>query len=177
MQGRNEIEDVHRVEFEIVLDVIVVPDVARIEVAGYGPTKAICDRMKVETPQDARFSLQYCVAALLHLGGVRLAAFAPETLARADLRAFMPRVGVTVDPEIAAAYPGRRQARLSVTLTDGRVLERFQPTRKGDPDDPLSDAELFEKFDELTAGVLPREAAERLKGLVMSSDDLPGLAT
>ena len=152
-------------------------DIARIEVAGYGPTKAICDRMKVETPQDARFSLQYCVAALLHLGGVRLAAFAPETLARADLRAFMPRVGVTVDTEIAAAYPGRRQARLSVTLTDGCVLERVQPTRKGDPDDPLSDAELFEKFDELTAGVLPREAAERLKGLVMSSDDLPGLAT
>lgn len=149
-------------------------DVAQIEVAGYGPTKSICDRMEVNSARDARFSVQYCTAALLHMGGVRLAAFAPEALARADLRAFMPRVRVTEDPAIAAAYPGRRQARLRVTLTDGTVLDHFQPTRKGDPDDPLSDAELFAKYDELALGVLAADDARRLKDTVMSSGDLPG---
>jgi 2-methylcitrate dehydratase PrpD len=149
-------------------------DVTRIEVAGYGPTKAICDRMEVNSARDARFSVQYCTAALLHLGGVRLAAFTPATLARADLRAFMPRVHVSEDPEIAAAYPGKRQARLRVTLTDGTVLDHFQPTRKGDPDDPLSDADLFAKYDELALGVLAADDASRLKHVVMSSADLPG---
>jgi 2-methylcitrate dehydratase PrpD len=149
-------------------------EVVRIEVSGYAATKAICDRLEVDSARDARFSVQYCTAALLHLGGVRLAAFAPEMLARADLRGFMERVTVTEDTRIAAAYPGRRQARLRVTLTGGTVLERFQPTRKGDPDDPLSDAELFEKYDELTAEVLAPAAARRLRDLVMSSGDLPG---
>lgn len=149
-------------------------DVARIEVHGYGPTKSICDRMGVNSARDARFSVQYCAAALLYTGGVRLAAFAPEALAREDLRAFMPKVTVTEDPEIAARYPARRQARLNITLTSGEVIEHFQPTRKGDPDDPLTDAELFEKYDELTAKVLSPEDAMKLRDVIMNSDDLPG---
>lgn len=150
-------------------------DVERIEVSGYGPTVSICDRMDVNTARDARFSVQYCTAALLHLGGVRLAAFTPEALNRADLRAFMSRVSVTEDAEIAAAYPVKRQARLKIILKSGQALEHFQPTRKGDPDDPLTDAELIEKYDELAREVLPPETADDLRKIIMTSDDLPGL--
>jgi 2-methylcitrate dehydratase PrpD len=130
--------------------------------------------MQVETPRDARFSVQYCVAALMHMGGVRLAAFGPDALARADLRAFMPKVTVHEDQSITAAYPAKRQAGLTITLTSGDVITHFQPTRKGDPDDPLTDADLLEKYDELTAGVLTPTEAARLKHLIMQSDDLPG---
>ena len=149
-------------------------NVSAIAIAGYGATVAICDRMQVETPRDARFSVQYCVAALMHMGGVRLAAFGPDALARADLRAFMPKVTVHEDQSITAAYPAKRQAGLTITLTSGDVITHFQPTRKGDPDDPLTDADLLEKYDELTAGVLTPTEAARLKHLIMQSDDLPG---
>lgn len=149
-------------------------DVARIEIHGYGPTVAICDRMEVNNARDARFSVQYCAAALLHTGAVRLLAFTPEALARPDLRDFMNKVTVVEDGQIAAAYPARRQARLKIALNSGEVIEHFQPTRKGDPDDPLTDAELFEKFDELAAEVLDAEESARLRDAIMSSDDLPG---
>ena len=150
-------------------------DVARIEIHGYGPTVAICDQMEVITPRDARFSVQYCAAGLLYTKGVRMAAFTPESLARADLRAFMSKVQLREDPEIAARYPAQRQAQIKVTLTSGEVLDHFQPTRKGDPDDPLSDADLFEKYAELTAGVVSTEDAARLRDRIMTSDDLPGM--
>ncbi len=143
-------------------------DIAGIEVFGYGPTQSICDRMEVVSARDARFSLQYCVGALLVMGGVRLSAFTPEAMARPEIRALMQKVTVAVDPEIAAAYPGRRMARLRVTLTDGRVLEHFQQTRKGDPDDPLSDAELAAKFDELAATLLTPAAAGALKQQILT---------
>ncbi len=149
-------------------------DVARIEILGYGPTVAICDRMQVITPRDARFSVQYCTAALLYTGGVRMAAFTPEAMARGDLRTFMHKVQVREDAEIAARYPAQRQAKIKVTLTSGEVLEHFQPTRKGDPDDPLSDAELFEKYDELTTGVVNAQDAAQLRDTIMTSRDLPG---
>ncbi|MGP9788796.1 MmgE/PrpD family protein [Roseinatronobacter sp. NSM] len=148
-------------------------DVAHIAVQGYGPTAAICDRLRVDSAADARFSVQYCAAALLHLGGVRLDAFTPASLARADLRAFMPKVTVTADPQIAAAYPARRQARLIITFTNGDVVTHFQPTRKGDPDDPLTDTDLFEKFAELTSGVLDPKVAGGLRDRIMLSDDVP----
>jgi 2-methylcitrate dehydratase PrpD len=149
-------------------------DIETIAISGYGATAAICDRTEVESPRDARFSIQYCVAALMHLGNVRLAAFTPDAMARSDIRGFMGKVSVREDAELAAAYPGKRQARLAITLKDGRVLEHFQRTRKGDPDDPLTDAELLDKFDELAATALQREDALQLKQQIMEGDALPG---
>jgi 2-methylcitrate dehydratase PrpD len=106
-------------------------DVALIHVGGYGPTKTVCDRPHAVTEQDARFSMQYCAAALLRLGGVRLAAFEPANLVRPDIRADMAKVSVSIDPELQDAYPGRRAApvigsdammRLEGALLDGAVL-------------------------------------------------------
>ncbi|MFC7705447.1 MmgE/PrpD family protein [Plastorhodobacter daqingensis] len=152
-------------------------DVKRIEVQGYAATQSICDRMQVNSPRDARFSLQYCIGALLVLGRVRMAAFTPEALALPEIRAVMPRVTVAVDAGIAAAYPRRRMARVRVELTDGRVLERFQQTRKGDPDDPLSDAELAAKFDELAGAVLdPATVAPLREQILVAGDCLGALA-
>lgn len=147
-----------------------VDDVKKIEVLGYGPTRSICDRMQVATPRDARFSLQYCMGALLVLGQVRLGAFTAEALAMDEIRAIMPRVTIAVDDEIAAAYPRRRMAKLRVELVDGRVLERFQHTRKGDPDDPLSDVELSAKFDDLAATMLAPAEVNMLRQQILEGD-------
>ena len=152
-------------------------DIRSLTVHGYGPTAAICDRTVVETARDARFSVQYCVGALLSIGRVRMEAFTPEALAREDIQAVMPKVTVVEDPEIAAAYPGRRMARLRVELKDGMVLDHFQQTRKGDPDDPLTDAELIEKFDELAAVALDDGDRESLKQQVLYGQEAPGALT
>jgi 2-methylcitrate dehydratase PrpD len=149
-------------------------EVARIHVGGYGATKDICDRPDAVTEQEARFSTQYCVAAMLVLGGVRLAAFAPESLANPAIRALLPKVSVSLDPELADAYPARRAANVTIELNDGRRLFRHQPTRKGDPDAPLSDAELSEKFQELTAPVIGARAAAELEEQLWHGDTLPG---
>jgi len=148
-------------------------DVESIHVGGYRATQELCDRPHAATEQEARFSVQYCVAALLHLGGVRLAAFTPDALADPILRATMPRVSVSIAPDLADAYPRRRAAHLRVALRDGRVLTRTQPNRKGDPEDPLSDDELSDKFRELVTPVLgAAETAARL-GALWHGAELP----
>lgn len=149
-------------------------DVASIEVAGYKATKSMCDRPQPVTAQEARFSLQYCLAAQMVLGSVRLGAFEDATLGRADIRALMDHISVVEDASISAGYPRLRQARLSVRLRDGRILEHFQRTRRGDPEDPLDDAALIEKFEELAGEVLDRAETERLKTIVLSGTELPG---
>ncbi len=149
-------------------------DVRAITVAGYGATKGLCDRPDAGTEQEARFSTQYCIAALLHLGGVRLAAFTPENLANPVLRGFMPRVSVVLDPVAEAAFPGRRSATVTVALTDGQVLSHYQPTRLGDPDAPLSDAGLSRKFMELAGPVVGPVAAEALLARLWTSAEAPG---
>lgn len=146
-----------------------------IHVAGYGATYQMCNRANPESAQEARFSLQYCVAAQVVLGAVRLAAFAPEALVHPAIRALMGKVSVSEDAELAAAYPKRRMARLFVKLKGGRQFEHFQETRKGDPEDPLSDAELVAKYDELAGSVLASAQLNALRQTVLHGHELPGM--
>ncbi|NKC30801.1 MmgE/PrpD family protein [Falsiroseomonas selenitidurans] len=148
--------------------------VAALHIGGYSATKDVCDRPVVATEQQARFSAQYCAGALLVLGGVRLAAFAPANLANPRIHAMMEKVTVSLDPALAQDYPARRAANLRLELVDGRVLEHHQPTRKGDPDAPLSDAELAAKFYELAVPAIGATAAEALLDLLRHGAALPG---
>lgn len=115
------------------------------------------------TAQEARFSLPYVIChALLH-GAVRLNAFTDQRLNDPHTRALMARVRLNNDRALSAGFPAMRAARVTICTEDGQRLEHFAPHRKGDPEAPLSDAELNDKFDELVAPVIGREPALRLR--------------
>lgn len=152
-------------------------DIAAIRIEGYGPTKDICDRPDPQVAQEARFSAQYCLSAQMVLGGVRLAAFTPAALVNPQIRALMPCITVERAEDLAAQYPRKRMARLHVQLKDGRSLSHFQPSRRGDPDNPISRADLEAKYRELVAPVLPGAELERLRKIIFDGTDLPDAVT
>ncbi|SPA02241.1 conserved hypothetical protein [Cupriavidus taiwanensis] len=137
-------------------------DIESVRVATYRPALEVAGNPNPQTAAEARFSLPYVVSSALIHGSVRLAAFTPERLADASVRALMQRIELQVDPEIDAAFPGKRAARVAVRLRDNRNLEYLQPNRKGDPEEPLSDEALNEKFFELAGPVLGSFAAKEL---------------
>jgi 2-methylcitrate dehydratase PrpD len=140
--------------------------IAAVRVATYRPALEVAGYETPVTPAEARFSLKYVVATALTHGSVRLAASEPAQLGDAATRALMQRISLSVDPEIDARFPGARAARVEIETTDGRRHIHLQPTRKGDPDQPLTDAELEAKYTELVAPVIGgREAASLLKRL------------
>lgn len=152
-------------------------DIERIEVLGYRATQTMCNRPNPVSDRDARFSLQYCLAAHMVLGGVRLSAFEHVAMARPDIRALMTKIDLCEDPSLSADYPRRRQARLRVYLSDGRVLEHLQKTRRGDPEDPLDDVGLVAKFHELSSGIIMPRDAESGVAAILYGDGLPGKLT
>jgi 2-methylcitrate dehydratase PrpD len=54
------------------------------------------------------------------------------------------------DKALTARLPGGRPARVTVRLTDGRVLSAESLTNRGDTEDPYSETEARTKFIELT---------------------------
>jgi 2-methylcitrate dehydratase PrpD len=74
----------------------------------------------------------------------------------------MQRIDKALDPAVDAAFPGRRGARVAITLRDGRQLNLLQPDRKGDPELPLSDADLEGKLMELATPVIGETGARDL---------------
>ncbi|MGN8080876.1 MULTISPECIES: MmgE/PrpD family protein [Variovorax] len=150
-------------------------DIRRVHVATYGPALDIACYEDPRTENEARFSMRFVVATALVHGSVRLAAYTPERLADADTRAMMARITAVVDPEIDAAFPGRRSARVEIETNDGQRHVWLQPDRKGDPELPLSDAELDDKFLELAAPVIGAERACVLLRNIWSLDKAEGL--
>jgi len=141
---------------------VAAGEIARVRVGGYRATLEVAGIADPATAAEARFSTPYLVATALTHGSVRHAAFEPERLADSATRALMRRVELAVDPELDAAFPAQRAARVAIESRDGRRGEHLQPTRKGDPDMPLSDTELEHKYLELASPVLGEERARQL---------------
>src|SRR5882724_10365566 len=141
---------------------VAAGEIARVRVGGYRATLEVAGIAEPATAAEARFSTPYLVATALTHGSVRLAAFEPPRLENAQTRALMRRVDLELDPAIDAAFPAQRAARVAIESRDGRRGEHLQPTRKGDPDLPLSDAELEGKYLELASPVLGEQPARAL---------------
>jgi len=145
----------------------LTPDnVKRIHAASFQKALEICGNTNPQTIFEAKFSLPYVAAMALRTGRVRMEAFSDALLEDQELRQLINKVEVSVDAELDAQFPKRRAANISIETTDGETFEHYAPTRKGDPDNPLTDDELAEKFLELTGSVLgDGRAAELLDAL------------
>ena len=98
-----------------------------------------------QTIHQSKFSMGFVLALIANLGRAGLADFTDASLQERQVRVFHDKVKMVLDPEVDAAYPKRWLGRVSVTLQDGRTLEKKITSPKGDPDNVLSRAELEDK--------------------------------
>lgn len=150
-------------------------DIAKIRIATYQGGLDVVNNYEPEGDYQAKFSLPYVAAHALIHGSVRLNAFEPDRLNDPHLRALMAKVELVADPELSRAFPRQRAARVEIETTDGRKLAHFQETRKGDPEMPLTDAELNDKFLELVAPVLGGAPARALLDRLWALEREPGV--
>ncbi|MBU6256836.1 MAG: MmgE/PrpD family protein [Burkholderiales bacterium] len=152
-------------------------DIQAVHLGVYQSTLDMAPHVDPQTADQARFSLHYMVASALVHGSVRLSAFEPERLNDPATRALMQRIRKALDPEVDAGFPGRRAARVTLALRDGRVLTHLQPDRKGDPELPLSDADLEGKLLELAGPVIGEHEARALLARIWALTHTPHLPT
>lgn len=150
-------------------------DIAQIAIATYSPALAVAGNPAPRTAAEARFSIPYVVSTALIFGSVRLSAFDDARLHHPGTRALMERISLKVHPELDRQFPGQRAAEISTALKDGRCYQFLQPTRKGDPDMPLSDAELQSKLEELTMDILGASEVQRISAQLWALEKRPDL--
>ncbi len=151
-------------------------EIARVRVETYRTALDVAGNPNPQTASEARFSLAYVIATALVHGSVRLAAFEPMRLSDPATRALMGRIEFAVDDKIDADFPRRRAARVTIETTDARSETVLQPDRKGDPELPLTDAELEEKYRELAIPVVGQTKAAALLQHLWALETLPSLA-
>ncbi|WP_459617424.1 MmgE/PrpD family protein [Bordetella sp. 2513F-2] len=151
---------------------LTLDEIEAIEVDTYQTALDVTGNRDPRTAFEGKFSLCYVLAHALKYGSVRLDAFGAERLMDPALRAVMDRVTLRADPELTAAFPGQRAARVTIIKRDGSSVRHDSPYRKGDPEAPLSDAELNGKFDELVTPVLGAARAQQLRESAWNIDAL-----
>ena len=137
-------------------------DIVSINVGTYAKGVEICGNRDPKTIYEAKFSLPYALAVGLIFGRARFNEFSNETLNDPIVRELMSRVDFEIDQAAEEKFPNRRSAIVTVKTSDGRHLVHHSPTRKGDPDNPLSDSELEDKFYELVGPVTGSSGADTL---------------
>jgi 2-methylcitrate dehydratase PrpD len=116
-------------------------EVERVEIVVSNRGLAPLLHSRPQTGLEAKFSMEYAVAAALHDGHVRLASFEDTAVRRAGIQQFFPRVVATED----AGPVAPRWSRMRIMTRDGRTLEKTVTRLRGGAECPLTDAELIEK--------------------------------
>jgi 2-methylcitrate dehydratase PrpD len=152
-------------------------DVDRIDVAVDSITPTVLIYERPSSPLEAKFSMPFCAAAAAAFGAVGVDTFDAQTLADSRIGSLMPLVTMHVDPSLDGAGPPLTEARVTISLRDGRVLRQHAHGARGYPERPASDEELASKFFACATRTLPYTAAQRALESLRRFETLPCVQT
>lgn len=144
-----------------------------IHVSLCGFLQDMCGGQEVASLAAAQMSLRYALAARLVLGHCRLQAYDDAQRSDPRIAHWMSRIRLEVDPQLSEDG----EPIVSVRTVDGRQASLCVEVPLGAPGNPLSDAELEEKFFSLAGRVLPRRQAEELLAQLWRVEELESVAT
>ena len=128
------------------------------------------------TKETADHSLPYVIAAALAERQVTPAQFTIEKIMDPVVRAQLKKVEVVADPEIEKVFPALQRVVVNITTSDGRTFSKQLDYPKGDPRNPLTDAEVEEKFTALADGVLTTAAQKKLIDAIWNLEKLASVS-
>ncbi|MFA5913874.1 MAG: MmgE/PrpD family protein, partial [Burkholderiales bacterium] len=136
--------------------------IARITNETYNTVKSHFSNKDVSTVMAARVSVPYCIAIAAIDGKLGQAQFAPARINDPLLRQVLANTEVIADAELNQLYPDKFPARVTIHLKNGASFQETVLFPKGDPQDPLSAAEIEAKFRDNTHGQLGAARAGEL---------------
>jgi 2-methylcitrate dehydratase PrpD len=137
--------------------------VDRIDIRAEQSRHAHTNRPEPKSGLDAKFSVHYTVSRALLDGCVLLPHFEDAAVAAPAVRAVMAKIHAAPHPDMDASWADKYGGEMTVTTTDGRQFsDRIIHQLARGPENPVTDAELWTKFQDCTRTVLPSDRIEAL---------------
>ncbi|SMO96816.1 MmgE/PrpD family protein [Paracoccus laeviglucosivorans] len=152
-------------------------DIAKVEVLPHARRLRHTDTPRPQTPLQAKFSVQYVVARALLDGTVRLKDFEGEAHLEPAVLALLDRTTARAHPDMADDAPQQWGAEVIVTRTDGAVLRaRLDQMVGRGGDNPMTERELWSKFEDCASRSLTREQTAPLFERLMTLEGAKDMA-
>lgn len=133
-------------------------EIEAVEIRTFGHAAALGTRPP-STTEEAQYALGFPVAAALRSGVVGAAEITGQGLSDPGTLSILARIAVVEEPAFSARFPAERLAAVTLRLRDGRTLASPATRPRGDPDDPLPEAEIRTKFAANARALPPGRAA------------------
>jgi 2-methylcitrate dehydratase PrpD len=118
------------------------------------------------TSDEAQYSIAYPVAAALVFGQFGAGQLESDALTDARVARLMKVTRLEEKQEFSSKFPAERWARVRLELRNGRKLVSEPARARGNPENPLSDAEMRAKYRSLAEPALGPKRAARIEALV-----------
>ncbi len=142
-------------------------DIARIDLRVDPLVLELTGKRTPQTGLEGKFSVYHsCAAAIIH-GAAGEKEYSDAVVRDARIIALRDKVNAVAQDDIA-----EDEAYLTVTLNDGRVLNKHVEHAIGSLERPMDDKALVAKFDDLARDVLPVAKADALRELCWKLESL-----
>ena len=123
-------------------------DVEEIEVRTYDLAVSGHDHTDIPGSYSAKMSIPYATAVGLIYGKAGLQEFTEEKVKQHDILNITKKVKVSADKELSTVFPEIQAAVVTIKTKEGSLSERVD-FPKGEPENPLTDAEFKSRYDDL----------------------------
>lgn len=156
------------------IDSIVV-EAYKLAVAGH-------DHTEIKGISSAKMSMPFAVALALTKGSAGMEDFNEANVIDKEILSLARKVKVVENDELSALVPKKRASILEIAMKDGTTLSYRVDYPKGEPENPLADEELVQKFNFLAmAGGISesncKQVIETIKQPTFSINTLINLLT
>jgi 2-methylcitrate dehydratase PrpD len=125
---------------------------------------------------QAKFSIEFCMSSLLLYRRAGLNEFTDETVRRPEVQAMIARVQFGVNDIAEKAGYDKMTTILDLHLRDGRTVSGSADFAKGSPADPMSWAEVVDKFEDCARfAKWPSDKAKSIVSTVARLQDLSNI--
>jgi 2-methylcitrate dehydratase PrpD len=149
----------------------------QVESVSVGTNRNMPNALIHHRPKDslqAKFSMEFCMAALLLYGKAGLNEFNDEVVNRPEVQAMIQRVEFGVNAEAEKAGYDKMTSILEIRLKNGRTLSGRADIAKGNPGEPMSFDEVAAKFEDCARFARwPAAKASAIVANVRKMEDLP----
>lgn len=129
-------------------------DIARVQISTFAEGVRLGTMLPAST-EAAQYALGFPLAAMLARGSIGVSEISDRGLGDPRIADFLARIDLVEDAQLSAEFPASRRAAATLHLKSGAILQSPPTTARGDPEQPLSDAEIVMKFRDLASQLCP----------------------
>ncbi len=147
-------------------DPVGISEIEKITVETYPAAIRLAGIRDVTTPSAARFSIPFSVALALIKRDAGADKYCEENISDSQMQGLSKKVELSVGEEWERAYPNQRGATVRILDKTGRERSAKVELAKGEPENPATWEEVFQKFYANATLLISEGEAKRLGDVI-----------